>query len=432
VEDTPRSRSLVDFLLALDAHSRGDLEAAAVRFRRALAQAPDDGDGARPLDTASLIVAGRAEIYLGDDRAIAEGVRAAAARARAAGLLGALSHILPRLGYADLWAGRWASALANTREGLELGRELGQQYLVAHQLAVLALVVAHRGEEEECRGWAAEARELASPRGFVLPAEYVDWALTLLELGLGRADEAFRRAREMTRTLVALQAALDRIEAAVRAGERERAREWLADLEPWAESTQAAWARAVARHCAALLADDPAEAERRFREAIAIHAEAARPFERARTELAFGEFLRRSRRRVEAREHLAAALELFETLGATLWAQRARVELRASGQTARRRETSTRDQLTPQELQIARFVARGLSNREVAAQLFLSPRTIDFHLRSVYRKLDITSRTQLAALELEASAEGPGSRPGAGGPREPAGRQAPTTASGRA
>ena len=117
--------------------------------------------------------------------------------------------------------------------------------------------------------------------------------------------------------------------------------------------------------------------------------------------MAYGEFLRRDRRRVEAREHLRTALDAFERLGATLWAERARVELRASGQTARKRDPSTRDELTAQELQIARFVSEGLANREVAAQLFLSPRTIDFHLRNIFRKLDITSRTALARLDLD-------------------------------
>jgi DNA-binding CsgD family transcriptional regulator len=413
VEGAPVAGPVVEFLLGLDDHRRGDFDAAAVRFRRALAHEIDERD------EVWLILAGRAAIYVGDDTAIAERVREAAARARAGGLLGALSHVLPRLGYADLWAGRWASALANTREGLELGRELEQRYLVAHQLGVLALVVAHRGEEDECRGWAAEALELASSRGFVLPAEYADWALTLLELGLGQSEEALRHARKVTRTLVAFQAALDRIEAAVRAGDPDTAREWLSAFEPWAESNGVAWARAIARHGSALLADDPADTESRFREALAIHGDATRPFERARTELAFGEFLRRCRRRVEARDHLRAALDLFETLGATLWEERARVELRASGQTARRRDPSTREELTPQEIQIARFVAQGSSNREVAAQLFLSPRTIDFHLRNVFRKLDITSRTQLANLEL---AGGPGSHSAAGRAPAPAGR----------
>jgi ATP/maltotriose-dependent transcriptional regulator MalT len=400
LDDTPLVRLLVAFLLGLDAHCRGDFGSAAASFRFALTQEIDQGDDMPALDPAWLLFAGRAAIYLGDDQAITEHVRAAAAMARTGGLLGVLSHILPRLGYADLWAGRWASALANTREGVELGREHEQRYLVADQLSVLALVLAHRGDEEECRVRAAEARELASAHGFVPPAEFADWALTLLELGLGRAEEAFRRAREITATLLSHLAALDRIEAAVRAGERETARDWLASFDPWAESLQVAWARAVALHCAALLADDEADAERRFREAIALHAHATRPFERARTQLAFGEFLRRSRRRVEAREYLRDALDRFEVLGATLWAERARVELRASGQTARRRDPSTRGDLTAQELQIAGFVAQGLSNRDVAARLFLSPRTIDFHLRNIFRKLEITSRVELARLDL--------------------------------
>jgi DNA-binding NarL/FixJ family response regulator len=133
----------------------------------------------------------------------------------------------------------------------------------------------------------------------------------------------------------------------------------------------------------------------------AVTAPCRRPYERARSELALGELLRRARRRRQAREHLRIALERFEHLGAAHWAERAREELRASGQTARRRESSTRDDLTQQELQIARLVAHGLSNREVAAQLFLSPRTIDFHLRNVFRKLGVTSRMQLAQLDLE-------------------------------
>jgi DNA-binding CsgD family transcriptional regulator len=195
-------------------------------------------------------------------------------------------------------------------------------------------------------------------------------------------------------------AGLDRIEVAVRADEVATAHDWLAYYERWAECADAAWARAVALHGRALLADD-VESERLFEAALHMHAQAARPFERARTELAFGEFLRRARRPREAREHLRAALDEFEALGAELWAERARVELRASGQTARRRVADTRDQLTEQELQIAHFVAQGLSNRDVAAQLFLSPRTIAAHLRNIFRKLGISSRTELARLHLE-------------------------------
>ena len=153
----------------------------------------------------------------------------------------------------------------------------------------------------------------------------------------------------------------------------------------------------MARHGQALVADD---GEPLFREALELHAASGRPFERARTQLAFGEFLRRNRRRKEAREHLRAALETFTRLGARAWAERARVELRASGQTARPRDASTIDDLTPQELQIAQRVAEGLTNRDIAAQLFLSPRTIDFHLRNVFRKLGLSSRFELVSLDL--------------------------------
>ena len=200
---------------------------------------------------------------------------------------------------------------------------------------------------------------------------------------------------------------LDRIEAAVHAGEREAARDWLAYFEQWAENGGAAWARAVLLHCKGLLSNDGRECERLLRASLDAHANASRPFERSRAELALGELLRRARRRVEAREHLRArlstALRNWERgcgRSAHGWS------CRASGQVARRRDPSTRDELTAQELQIVHLVAQGLSNREVAAQLFLSSRTIDFHLRNVFRKLNISSRTQLARLDLD----GPGAQ----------------------
>jgi len=124
------------------------------------------------------------------------------------------------------------------------------------------------------------------------------------------------------------------------------------------------------------------------------------PFDRARTELLYGEWLRRQRRRVDARRHLRTALELFRRMGVSPWEARAQVELRASGETARKRDPTTRDQLTPQELQISRLVASGMTNPEVAAKLFLSPRTVDYHLRKVFTKLAIASRAELSRVDL--------------------------------
>src|SRR5262249_47217333 len=129
-------------------------------------------------------------------------------------------------------------------------------------------------------------------------------------------------------------------------------------------------------------------------------ADAARPFDLARIHLLYGEHLRRERHRADARIHLRSALEEFERLRAAPWADRAAAELRATGETARRRDPSTLDQLTPKEIQIARLVSDGKSNKEVAAQLFLSPRTIDYHLRHVFAKLGLTSRTQLTRVPL--------------------------------
>jgi DNA-binding NarL/FixJ family response regulator len=126
-----------------------------------------------------------------------------------------------------------------------------------------------------------------------------------------------------------------------------------------------------------------------------------RPFELARTQLLYGEYLRRDKRRAEARAHLRAALDAFDLLGAAPWAERARTELRATGETARKREPSTMSQLTPQEQQIVRLVAEGATNQQVAAQLFISKRTVEYHLHNVFTKLGISSRTALVRLQAD-------------------------------
>jgi DNA-binding CsgD family transcriptional regulator len=227
----------------------------------------------------------------------------------------------------------------------------------------------------------------------------------LLELGLGRSEDSIailapfgvRVRQHGLGEPAVIQWAPDLIEAYLRAGRDEEAEAELDIFEQQAEQTGRNWARAAGLRCRGVLASED-EFEEHFTRAIELHRRTPTPFELARTELCFGEQLRRHRRRSDAREPLRAALETFEQLGAEPWAERARGELGASGETARRRDPSSAGQLTPQELQVALVVAKGATNREAGAVLFLSPKTIEAHLGRIYRKLEVRSRTELAGL----------------------------------
>jgi DNA-binding CsgD family transcriptional regulator len=156
------------------------------------------------------------------------------------------------------------------------------------------------------------------------------------------------------------------------------------------------WALARAARCRGLIAAE-GESDPHFETALTLHAQTPDGFETGRTRLAYGARLRRERQRVRAREQLRAAVDVFDRLGAEPWSEMARAELAATGETARRRDVTTLNDLTPQELQIALSLAEGRTTRETAAALFLSPKTIEYHLRSVYRKLSIGSRSELKA-----------------------------------
>ena len=171
-------------------------------------------------------------------------------------------------------------------------------------------------------------------------------------------------------------------------------------LDQYAPTTAhaGAWVRGVMTCCRALVAGDERAGDL-FEESLALHKEGRTPPPHlARTHLLYGEWLRRSRRRSEARVHLRAATELFEHIGAERWAARARGELRATGETGRRDVTRSLNDLTPQERRIAEAVAVGSSTREVAAQMFLSPRTVEYHLHKIYPKLGIATRIELARI----------------------------------
>jgi len=189
----------------------------------------------------------------------------------------------------------------------------------------------------------------------------------------------------------------DLVESYARAGRREEAAALLDDFEARGRAVGTLWPQAAAARLRGLLAPD-AEMRAAFEAALVLHEKLPMPFERARTLLCFGERLRRARQRADAREPLKEALETFERLGARGWAERTRTELRATGEQQARRAETAAEQLTPHELQIAVLVAQGMTNREAASALFLSPKTIEYHLGQIYRKLDVRGRAQLARL----------------------------------
>jgi len=403
-EDSP-ARLVGRVLVGMAGLMTGDASHAAPLRREvvASAQAADT-----PLQ---LAFAGSAALFVGDDAAAADLLGRAVAAARAAGEISILAWLLAQLAALQAWTSRWPLAVATASEGLRLAAETGQDNAAAYHHGVLAWVAAAQGREQECHAHATAALQQAGRRALAVPASIAVWALGLAELGVGRPDMALDRLGQLAAALPGLGhplpatfAAADLVEAAVRAGRPEAGPAAVARLEGWAATAAPSWGLALVARCRGLLSDGDAAAGH-FAQALQLHAAAGRAFDRARTELAYGQALRRARRPSQARGHLRAALDGFDQLGAAGWAGRARAELRASGETARRRNPSTLTQLTPQELQIARLAAGGATNREIAAQLFVSPRTVEYHLYKVFPKLGVASRVELARLApLEAPA----------------------------
>jgi DNA-binding CsgD family transcriptional regulator len=391
---------LSDLLQGMGRVAEGDGEHGGPLLRRAIALAGTLQDPRR------LMWAGIAAFFLGETEAGNALYIRAVARARQEGAVGLLPQALEYLAPVELSAGRYDAATASATEGLRLARDTGNDTSPCRHLCTLAHLAALRGDEDTCRALAAEALERAAARGLGLIATLAGYALATLELGQNRPAEALARLERLLAAgpgagspFFAAYTVPDLVEAAVRSGQPEAATGPLAAFEQLAALAGTAEPLAQLARCHGLLAPDD-DAAAHFEEALARHEGPGRPFDLARTQLAYGETLRRARRRREARTHLREALGTFERLGAAPWAERAGAELRATGETARRRDPSTLSQLTPQELQIIRLVGEGGTNREIGAQLFLSRRTIDYHLRNVFVKLGVSSRAELIRLQL--------------------------------
>ncbi|WP_024934587.1 ATP-binding protein [Actinomadura welshii] len=353
------------------------------------------GPVAEALDgTGDRVRGAQLALIVGDDAAALELAAAEVADGRRHGRIGELPNVLQVQAQTQIAAGLHADAEATVAEAIALARDTGRPHREGRLRAVLARVAAIEGDEARLRELIAHAPSSAGG--------IADSALALLDLGLGRHDDALRRLEEISRghhRHGSLLSAADQVEAAVRTGAMDVAREAHSRFSAWAEAVKQPWALAVSLHCEALLSDS----EEPFVQAVRLHEQSGRPFERARTELLYGEFLRRSRRRADARGPLRSAVSIFERLRAAPWLDRARAELRATGESGTSVPTAPDllDRLTPQELQVVRLAASGTSSREIAAQLFLSPRTVEYHLYKAYPKLGISSRRELSRLTLE-------------------------------
>lgn len=321
--------------------------------------------------------------------------------------LGELAHLLWLAALDDATTDRWVRADAEYQESVQLAREAGQTTDLTLALAGLAWLEARLGRETSCLAHAAEAVSLCLDRDIVIGRVWTGLALGELALGAGRAEEALTRFDEVAAILAEsglqdmdLDPRPERVEALVRLGRVAEARGPAQEYHRLSAAKGQAWALARAERSLALVAPDD-EADAHFAAAAELHAGTPDRFEAARTALAHGASLRRRRRRRDARGPLRTAVATFEDLGAARRADQAAAELAATGETAQRRGAGPLTTLTAQERQIAELLADGQTTRQAAAVLFLSPKTVEYHLRHVYTKLDVRSRAELATALAE-------------------------------
>jgi DNA-binding CsgD family transcriptional regulator len=311
------------------------------------------------------------------------------------------------------WSGQWTTAYADATEALQWATENDQPGLLAYGLSMLSRLEGARGERELCQARINKAQREVEPRGVGCAPVY-GYSLGLAALGEGELDKAADRLqqawdlalRQGIKNPNVFPIAGDLAEALARAGESDRCIQVVNWLDERAQVTGLAYPRAAACRARGILALEPDEAQRSFAASLNVLDRIDPvPFEQARTLLCTGEALRRVRRPADARGPLNRALAIFDGLGARPWAARASAELAASGVKHRRLTMaasgpSRLGELSPQEMQVARIAARGQSNVEVAAALFVSRKTVEAHLTRVYRKLGIRSRTELARILL--------------------------------
>ncbi|MEU5074425.1 helix-turn-helix transcriptional regulator [Streptomyces asoensis] len=412
---TELSRDL-GYRAGLRALLEGKFAQAAGPLRRLIvdAEAADAMDATGTDDPDTALRAAAAALLLGDLAAARRAGARALAAAGTPGIAAARARAREYLAYAELRAGRHALARTHAEEGLRAAHRTGQRNTAAHHHAVLALAASIEGTPEEVAAHADTALATARRHGLVQAATLAQWAIARADLAGGRPREAADRLGPLVRPgprrghfAVWMLAVPCFVEAAASTGRTDdgvtEVTDVVEDFARWAGFGADPHAPAQLTRCRALLAP-PDRADTLYRRALDLHdAAGGGDFERARTELLHGKWLRRRRRLSEARDRLGAALVGFERCGARVWADQTRAELRAGGvaQSGAGRAPGPGpglDALTPQQLRITRCVAEGATNREVALTLSLSTRTVDYHLRKVFATLGVRSRIELARM----------------------------------
>ncbi|MFI7492337.1 AAA family ATPase [Micromonospora echinaurantiaca] len=398
--DPPAAELMTALAAGVAATLRGDHERGGPALRRAVVLGNRlTGPALTPTALTCAAVAGLLVAVDGAAHRLAE---RAVELARARGELSLLSRALELRAIAEYWLGRHDAAADTSRDGLRVARETGQVNCAGVHLGMLAVLAAVRADRDTSLRRIREIGEAAAP--YSRPRALAQWALAVLDLVANRHDAAAARLTALARpgtgrgqVLIQVMATPYLVEAAAGTAHRPAAAAALAVFDRWASSTASPSRRALSARCHALLAPrGSAGAEDGFRTALRLHPADAGAFERARTELLLGRELRRNRRPRDAREHLHTARETFGLLGLAAWAEQATTELRAAGESVGTPDLPAARLLTGQQLRIAQLVAEGATNREIAARMFLSTRTVDHHLRNIFHRLGIRSRTELA------------------------------------
>ncbi|HUQ55057.1 helix-turn-helix transcriptional regulator [Lentzea sp.] len=385
-DEHPVTRLTLDHLIGMSATLSGRHDEAMPALRSVVdlaVQVP--GPQAR-------IWASQAAYVLGDATRSFEMATSAVTSARESGYTALVPWALVYRALSALLLDQHTAALTSATEGVHAATAIGQHNAVVDHLTILALLAALRGDTETALHRIDTATEHITERGLTRPGTFGAWAFACVDLARDRPADALDRLRlHHGHAGIKVMAAPHLVEAAVACGKPSTGDRAFERYERWAGATGSAARLALSHRCHGLL--ETGTADEHFEEAIRLHRASGTALELAKTELLYGNRLRRGRRPKAAREHLRDAVRIFESYQADHWVERARAELRAAGDSTGERKDHS--DLTPQQAQIATLVAEGATNREIAARLFLSHRTVEHHLRNIFARLGVRSRVEL-------------------------------------